>query len=59
MIRSAYRATLFALYQFSILVGILLMPLALATRRFGINIPAHRVVDSLGSAYERRAETGA
>ncbi len=58
MIQRAYRATLFALYQLSIAAGILLLPLALTVRRFGVSIPAHRVVKSLESAYEGTAETG-
>lgn len=52
MIDSAYRAALFALYQFSIAVGIVLLPLALATSRVGLTLPVHRMVERLGSAYE-------
>lgn len=52
MIERAYRATLFALYQFTIAVGIALMPVALAARRTGVTLPVHRVVDELGDAYE-------
>lgn len=60
MIDTAYRATLLALYQFSILVGILLFPLALAARRAGLPMPMDRVIERLGAAYENAAaERGA
>jgi hypothetical protein len=48
-----YRATLFALYQFTLLVGIVLMPLALVVKRIGIRLPVDRAVLGLKSAYER------
>ncbi|WP_435318419.1 hypothetical protein [Haloarchaeobius sp. TZWSO28] len=53
MINRATQAALFALYQLSIAVGILLMPLALAMRRFGVSLPVHRVVETFGGAYEQ------
>lgn len=53
MIRPVTRAVLFALYQLSILAGILLLPVALATRRLGLTLPAHRFVERLEAAYER------
>lgn len=52
MIETAYRGTLLALYQFSILLGILLFPLALAVRRAGLRMPMDRVIERLGAAYE-------
>jgi len=52
MIERAYTATLFALYQLSIAAGIVLMPLALAMRQLGVSLPIHRVVESLGMAYD-------
>lgn len=52
MIRPAYRKTLFALYQLTVAVGILLLPLAVATRKLGVSLPLHRLVESLGDAYE-------
>lgn len=58
MIHRAYHAALLALYQLSIAAGIVLLPLALTLQRFGISIPAHRVVKSLESAYEGRTESG-
>jgi hypothetical protein len=52
----AYRATLFALYQLTLFAGILLMPVALVTSRFGIRLPVDRAVLRLKAAYERTAE---
>jgi hypothetical protein len=54
-----YRTTLLALYQFSLAVGILLLPFALLARQAGFTPPVHRLVDRLGDAYERAdANTG-
>ena len=50
-----YRATLLALYQLTLLAGIMLMPLALVTERLGIRLPIHRAVRRLGDAYEQTA----
>ncbi len=47
------RATLFALYQLSVLAGICLLPVALVARRAGVPFPVHRVVESLGASYEK------
>lgn len=52
MKRTAYRATLFALYQVSIAAGILLMPVALMARQAGVHVPVGRLVETLGDAYE-------
>jgi len=52
---SPYRAVVFALYQFSIVVGIALLPLALAAEQVGLRLPLDRVLDRLGGAYERAA----
>lgn len=52
MIDTAHRAILFALYQLSIAAGIVLLPLAVLTSRFGVVLPLHRLVDGLGDAYE-------
>ena len=55
MIDTVRRATLLVLYQFSILLGILVFPLALAARHAGVPLPMHRVIERLGSAYENAA----
>lgn len=46
------RATLFALYQLTVLTGIVLLPVALAARRVGVPLPMHRVMRALQRAYE-------
>ncbi|WP_167879952.1 hypothetical protein [Halorhabdus rudnickae] len=50
-----HRASLFVLYQLSLLVGILLLPIALGLRRAGLSLPIHRAVARLGEAYDRTA----
>lgn len=50
-----YRAALFALYQLSLLVGVLLLPVALAARRLGVTLPLGRLVERLGDAYAETA----
>ena len=52
MITSVYRATLFALYQLCIVVGILVMPLAIAAQQAGVTLPIHRVLANVEEAYE-------
>jgi len=55
MIESATRLTVFALYQLTVLFGILLLPVALVTRRLGINLPIGELIERLDSAYDRTA----
>ena len=50
MIQLLERTTLYALYQFSIALGILLLPIALVLRRAGVVLPVHRVVERLDAA---------
>ncbi len=52
MIAFVRRAMLFALYQMSILTGIVLLPVALFARQLGVPFPIHRVVERLQDAYE-------
>ena len=52
MIDLLQRATLLALYQASIAVGIVLLPVALLARRGGVTLPIGRLVERLGRAYE-------
>lgn len=60
MVSQVYRAFVFALYQFSIVAGIALLPVALATSRVGITLPIGRLVQRLGEAYENaQPETAA
>ena len=55
MIDPLQRATLFVLYQVSIVFGIALLPVALLARRGGVTLPVGRVVERLGRAYENAA----
>jgi len=57
MIERFHTATLFALYQMSIVLGILMMPLALALDRVGMTPPVHRVVGALNEALENAQAT--
>jgi len=52
-----YRATLLVLYQLTLLVGILAMPVAMVVRRVGLRVPLHRVVRRLGAKYEQASST--
>ena len=56
MIESTYRIGLFTLYQFALVVGILLMPVALAARQLGLSLPVGEFVDRLGERYEQAAQ---
>lgn len=51
MVNPIYRATVFALYQVSLLVGVAMLPVALAVRRVGLTLPVDRVVDRLRESY--------
>ncbi|MEA1930843.1 hypothetical protein [Halohasta litorea] len=55
MIESVTRLTVFALYQFTVMLGILLLPVALAVRRLGIQLPIGELIERLDSAYDRTA----
>jgi hypothetical protein len=46
------RATLFVVYQLTILVGIVLLPVSVLFRRLGLTVPAGRLVETLGDTYE-------
>ncbi|MFC6988754.1 hypothetical protein ACFQJD_08580 [Haloplanus sp. GCM10025708] len=46
------RAGTFVLYQTALLLGIVMMPLALAMRRVGLRLPFHEVVEATERAYE-------
>jgi hypothetical protein len=48
-----YTAALFALYQLTLLAGIVLLPVAMVTQRMGVRLPIDRVVTTLNDAYEQ------
>jgi hypothetical protein len=51
----AYRAVVFALYQFSIVLGITLLPVALVANRAGVPFPVGRLIERLSQAHEEAA----
>lgn len=58
MIERLYANILFALYQMSVVLGIVMLPVALLTRHVGYTPPIHRLVERLGNAYAaRKAES--
>ena len=50
------RVTMFALYQMSVLAGILLLPVAIMAQRVGVPFPMHRIMEVLANAYEQSVE---
>jgi hypothetical protein len=55
MISKLYRTSLLALYQLTVALGILLVPLAMLARRAGLRLPIHRIVETAHRAYEKTA----
>jgi hypothetical protein len=51
-----YRASVFALYQFSIVLGIVFLPVALVANRAGISLPIGRLVERFETAHRRASE---
>ncbi|MFB6128460.1 MAG: hypothetical protein ABEJ47_01735 [Halorhabdus sp.] len=51
------RVGLAVVYQVTLLVGIMLLPVALLARRIGIGFPYHRFLGSLKDAYARATDT--
>jgi hypothetical protein len=54
MIDRLTHAGTFVLYQLTIALGIIMMPVALATRRFGVTLPVHKLVQTVETLYENR-----
>ncbi len=48
-----HTATIFALYQLTLLAGIVLLPVAMVTERLGLRLPIDRAVDGLNQAYDQ------
>jgi len=53
MVPNPRRLIVLTLYQLSLVIGIVMFPLAVLTRKAGVPLPFHRVVSRLGEAYER------
>ena len=52
-----HHATLFALYQLCIALGILAMPVAIVAHQAGVTLPIHRLLARVGDAYENTQVT--
>ena len=50
------RVGLAVVYQVTLVVGIMLLPVALVARRIGVKLPYHRFLGSLKDAYDRTTE---
>jgi hypothetical protein len=59
MIEPMRRAALLTAYQFTVVLGILLMPIALLARRAGVTLPVGRLVRTLDDAYTEAADADA
>lgn len=53
MANSVYRTTVFILYQFSLLVGIALLPVGLVAEKIGIPFPLGKMLERIEAVYER------
>lgn len=53
MIDTAQRATTLALHQLTVVLGIVLLPIALLARRAGLRLPFHRAIETTERTYER------
>lgn len=52
MFNAMHRTATFALYQLTLALGILMMPVALLARRAGVRLPIDRMVEAASTAYE-------
>lgn len=53
MLHAMRKGVTFVLYQLTLMLGILMMPVALFARRLGVSLPVGRLVEAAGTAYER------
>lgn len=54
MIERLSNVALFALYQTTIAIGLLMLPLAIVMKRIGVSLPIHRFITRVERAYEAR-----
>lgn len=47
-----YQYALLTAYQFALVLGIAMLPVALLTRRVGVTPPVDPLIERLGAAYE-------
>jgi hypothetical protein len=57
MKRSPYRFALLTAYQFTIVVGIAMLPLAVLTSHFGVTPRVDPALERLGTAYENASDS--
>jgi hypothetical protein len=57
MIDRFTRAVTFALYQFTIALGIIMLPVAILTQRLGLTLPVHRVVQAVDTLHRGSQST--
>ncbi|MFB6131380.1 MAG: hypothetical protein ABEJ28_11235 [Salinigranum sp.] len=50
------RTGLLVLYELTVALGILLMPIALLARHAGVRLPVGRIVEAVGTAYRKTEE---
>lgn len=56
MATSLHRATVFTLYQLSIIFGIAFLPVALAANQIGVSLPVDKLLTRLKTAYEQTVD---
>lgn len=56
MIERITRPILFGAYQLSLLIGVVLLPLAVLIGRLGVTLPVHRLVEAVSRAYDRSTD---
>lgn len=52
VLQAVSRFTTFALYQLTVLLGIVMLPVALAARRVGLRLPIRNLIEGMESAHE-------
>ena len=56
MIDRLYSHALFAVYQVSVALAIMFLPIALLAQRVGVRVPAHRLVEWTEGVYRSRSQ---
>ena len=58
MIATIERLAAFAVYQLSLLLGLVLLPIALLARQGGVTLPVGRLIDRTRRAYAATQDPG-
>ncbi|MGM0606663.1 MAG: hypothetical protein ACQETB_13460 [Halobacteriota archaeon] len=56
MIESATRLTMFTLYQLTVALGIVMLPIAVVARHVGVNLPIRNAIEATETAYHNATE---